>query len=75
MLDSVKVDYKLNESSFFVMKPYVPNFRPLVPFLYVKKFVVGVKTWILVLSFKSKLNKNGLLLKSDSFEQKISIAK
>ena len=46
----------------FVRKAYIPNFRPLVPFLHVKKFVVvggwwvGVKTWILVLSFKPKLN-------------------
>ena len=49
----------------FVRKAYIPNFRPLVPFLHVKKFVwvvggwvVGVKTWILVLSFRPKLNKN-----------------
>ena len=47
----------------FVRKAYMPNFRPLVPFLHAKKFVVvggwllGVKTWILVLSFKPKLNK------------------
>ena len=31
----------------FVRKAYIPNFRPLVPFLHVKKFVVvgwaGVK--------------------------------
>ena len=43
-------------------KAYVPNFRPLVPFLHVKKFVVvgggwvGVKIWISVLSFRPKLN-------------------
>ena len=43
----------------FARKAYIQNFRPLVPFLHVKKFVVvGVKTWILVLSFKPKLNKN-----------------
>ena len=54
----------------FVRKAYIPSFIPLVPFIYVKKFVVvgggwrvvggwvGVKTWILVLSFKPKLNKN-----------------
>ena len=46
----------------FVRKSCIPNFRPLVPFLHVKKFVVvggwmGVKIWILVLSFKPKLNK------------------
>ena len=53
----------------FVREAYIPNFRPLVPFLHVKKFVgvggggcwvggwVGVKTWILVLSFKPKLHK------------------
>ena len=39
----------------------MPNFRPLVPFLHVKKFVVGggwgVKIWILVLGLKPKLNK------------------
>ena len=46
----------------FARKAYIPNFRPLVPFLPVKKFVVvggwvvGVKTWILVLSCKPKLN-------------------
>ena len=44
-----------------VRKAHIPNFRPLVPSLHVKKFVVGggwvgVKTWILVLSFKPKLN-------------------
>ena len=27
----------------FVRKAYILNFRPLVPFLHVKKFVVGVK--------------------------------
>ena len=47
----------------FVSKACVPNFRLLAPFLHVKKFVVGgwwvgVKTWILVLSFKPKLNKS-----------------
>ena len=26
----------------FVRKAYIPNFRPLVPFLHVKKFVVVV---------------------------------
>ena len=57
MLDRVKVNYLI-----FMTKAYIPNFRPLVPFLHVKKFVVGggwwvgVKTWILVLSFKPKLN-------------------
>ena len=49
----------------FVRKAYIPNFRPLEPFLHVKKFVVvggggggvvGVKTCILVLNFKPKLN-------------------
>ena len=50
MLDRVKVDYKLDESSFFVRKPYIPNFRPLVPFLHVKKFVVG-GGWVLKLGF------------------------
>ena len=36
---------------------YIPNFRPLVLSLHVKKFVVGVKTWILVLlRFRPKLN-------------------
>ena len=25
----------------FVRKAYIPNFRPLVPLLHVKKFVVG----------------------------------
>ena len=45
----------------FVRKAYIPNFRPLVPFLHVKKFVVvggcvGAKTWILVLSFIPNLN-------------------
>ena len=46
----------------FVRKAYIPNFRPLVPFLHVKKCVVvggwwvGVKTCILVLSCNPKLN-------------------
>ena len=40
----------------------MPNFRPLAPFLHVEKFAlggvwwVGVKTWILVIRFKPKLN-------------------
>ena len=43
----------------FVRKAYIPNFRPLVPFLHVKKFVVGglVLKWILVLSSRPKLKK------------------
>ena len=42
-------------------KASIPNFIPLVSFLHVKKFVVGggwvvgVKTWILVLSFRAKI--------------------
>ena len=49
----------------FVRKAYIPNFRPLVPFLHVKKFVVGggwwggggwwVLNWILVLRFGPNL--------------------
>ena len=41
----------------FVRKAYIPNFRPLVPFLHVKKFVVGgwVLKWILVLSLDPSL--------------------
>ena len=34
------------------------NFRPLVNFLHVKKFVVGVKSLISVLSFDPILDKN-----------------
>ena len=44
-----------------VRKAYIPNFIPLITFLYVKKFVVGVKTWILVLSLRYKLN-NSLIV-------------
>ena len=46
----------LHES--FVVKAYILNFRPLVPFLHVKKFVVGggwVLKWILVLSLDPSL--------------------
>ena len=43
----------------FVRKAYIPNFRPLVPFLHVKKFVVvgggWVLNWILVLRFGPNL--------------------
>ena len=43
----------------FVRLAYIPNFRPLVPSFMLKSlWWVGVKTWILVLSFKPKLNKN-----------------
>ena len=32
---------------FFVSKPYIPNLRPLGPFLHVEKFVVG-GGWVVV---------------------------
>ena len=32
----------------FVRKAYIPNFRPLVPFLHVKKFVVVGGGWVVV---------------------------
>ena len=41
----------------FVKEAYIPNFRRLVPFLHVKKFVVVGAKVDLVLSFKPKLNK------------------
>ena len=31
----------------FVIKPYIPNFIPLGPFLHVKKFVMGVCVCVL----------------------------
>ena len=39
-------------------KAYIPNFRPLVPFLHVKKFVVvdGWWWWVLKVDFSIKLN-------------------
>ena len=45
----------------FVRKAYIPNFRPLVPSLHVKKFVVGgwvavvVGGWVLKEDFSVKL--------------------
>ena len=72
MLDMVKEGQNLLDHIILVRKAYITNFRPLVPSLHVKKFVVGgcrstafmvaqhglygVKTWILVLSFRPKLN-------------------
>ena len=46
----------------FVRKAYIPNFRPLVPFLHVKKFVVG-GGWVGVkvdfsVKLRPKLNNN-----------------
>ena len=35
----------------FVREAYIPNFRPLVPFLHVKKFVVVGGGWVLKLGF------------------------
>ena len=34
---------------------YIPNFRPLVPFLHVKKFVVVGGGWVGVKTFSVKL--------------------
>ena len=39
----------------FVRKSYIPNFRPLVPFLHVKKFVVVGGGWVGVKTFSVKL--------------------
>ena len=42
-------------------KAFIPNLRLLVPFLHVEKFAVvvgGCWKWILLLSDKTKLNKN-----------------
>ena len=33
---------KVLDRLIFVRKAYIPNFRPLVPFLHVEKFLVGV---------------------------------
>ena len=61
VLGRVKGAYKLHGSSYFVRKAYITNFRPLVPFLHVKKFVVGggwvLGGWILVLSLDPSLTK------------------
>ena len=51
----------------FVRKAYIPNFRPLVSFLHVKKFVVG-GGWVGVkvdfsVKLRPKLNKKLLLKK------------
>ena len=58
MLGRVKGLKNIMDHLLFVRKAYiVPNFRPLVPFLHVKKFVVGgwVLKWILVLSLDPSL--------------------
>ena len=40
----------------FVSKPYIPNLRPLGPFLHVEKFVVVVGGgWVLKVNFSVKL--------------------
>ena len=43
----------------FVSKPYIPNLRPLGPFLHVEKFVVGGGWWwwwwVLKVNFSVKL--------------------
>ena len=62
MLDRVKGVKSFKDHLIFVRYDYIPNFRPPVPSLHVKKFVVGgwvggwvgVKSWILVLSFRAK---------------------
>ena len=57
MIDRVNRVINFMNHLLFVRKAFIPIFRPIVPFLHVKKFVVvGVKTWILVLSFEPKLN-------------------
>ena len=40
----------------FVRKAYIPNLRPQVPFLHVKKFVVVDGWWVLKGDFSIKLN-------------------
>ena len=57
IIESVKVGHKLHESSYLLVKSYIPNFTSLVPSLDVKKFVVaGYYKWTLVLSFRPTLD-------------------
>ena len=39
---------KVLDRLIFVRKAYIPNFRPLVPFLHVEKFVVVVVVVVVV---------------------------
>ena len=41
ILDRVKVVLNLMTHLIFVGKAYIPNFRPLLPYLHVKKFLLG----------------------------------
>ena len=50
-VDRVKVDQKLHESSYLCEESLHTNFRPLVPFLHVKKFVGVGGGWVLKLRF------------------------
>ena len=64
MLGRVKVDHKLHESSYLYeeslhTKSYTPDPWYLYFMLKSLSWVVGVKTWILVLSFRPKLNNSG----------------
>ena len=53
ILDRVKGGHQLHESSYLCEEILLPNFRRLVPFLHVKKFVVvGWFVLKLGLSFK-----------------------
>ena len=62
MLDRLKRVSSFMDYLIFGRKACIANFIPLVPFLHVKKFVVGggggCSKWILVLSFRPKLNNN-----------------
>ena len=51
-------------------KTYIPNFLPFVPFLHVKKFVVGGGGgWVLKVDFSVKLDKKILAQNTGNFQR------